>query len=306
MSELRNLLVPVDFSPYSLRALDLAIALARSTGGEITAIHVAPYRSVPVPPYGGAFFPEEPSAEQRADLISALRVFVAPAREAHVLKEMVLHVGDVEHEINRRAASMPADAIVLGTHGHGGFQRLVLGSITEKVLHKAPCPVLTVPAGVPETETAASAGGTIAFGTVLCPVDFSEPSAASVRWATQLAKAGGAKLVLLHVLEKIPEKDPRAYLHFNMPNYVSFLEVDARERIDALIPAEAKSAGETEQVFRQGKPHEEIVRLAEERNVGMIVMGVHGRDTIDFSLFGSTTNQVVRHASCPVLTVRRA
>lgn len=301
MSDLRSLLVPVDFSTYSLRALDLAIALARSTGGEITAIHVAPYRSVPVPPYGGAFFPEEPSAEQRADLMSALRVFVAPAREAHVLKETVLHVGEVEHEINRRAASMPADAIVIGTHGHGGFQRLVLGSITEKVLHKAPCPVLTVPARAPEAE-----GGTIAFGTVLCPVDFSEPSASSARWAAQLAKAGGAKLLLLHVLEKIPEKDPRAYLHFNMPNYVSFLEVDARERIEALLPAEVKSAGETEQVFRQGKPHEEIVRLAKERNVGMIVMGVHGRDPIDFSLFGSTTNQVVRHASCPVLTVRRA
>ena len=84
--------------------------------------------------------------------------------------------------------------IVIGTHGAGGFEHLVLGSVTEKVLRRATCPVLTVP---PRARTTAK----LPFKRILCPLDFSESSLAALDFAFSLAQQGDAELTILHVFE---------------------------------------------------------------------------------------------------------
>jgi nucleotide-binding universal stress UspA family protein len=81
-------------------------------------------------------------------------------------------------------------------------------------------------------------------------------------------------------------------------------EDDARRELRAAVSDEARRWCDCSEVTAIGKPHEEIVLLAAEHKADAIVMGVHGRNSLDLALFGSTTNQVVRHATCPVLTVR--
>jgi nucleotide-binding universal stress UspA family protein len=79
---------------------------------------------------------------------------------------------------------------------------------------------------------------------------------------------------------------------------------DIRAGLQALVPGHARGCCRTEELVTVGRPHEEIVRLARDRDADLIVMGVHGRSALNLALFGSTVNQVVRHASCPVVTVR--
>ena len=93
-----------------------------------------------------------------------------------------------------RAAALPADLVVMGTHGRSGFERLVLGSVTEKVLRKAPCPVMAVP---PPAVTV----GKLPYGRLLCPVDFSDSSEAALRFACSIAEEADARLTIVHVFD---------------------------------------------------------------------------------------------------------
>lgn len=85
---------------------------------------------------------------------------------------------------------------------------------------------------------------------------------------------------------------------------IDALRVAARRKLHALVPDEARAWCETEEVAALGRAYEEIVRMARERDADLIVLGVHGRSALNVVLFGSTANQVVRNATCPVVTVR--
>jgi nucleotide-binding universal stress UspA family protein len=139
---------------------------------------------------------------------------------------------------------------------------------------------------------------------ILCPVDFSAASDRALRYAVSLAEEAKAKLTVLHVLEWFPEQDIREHRHFDVPEYRRFLEEDARRRLAKAVPAEARAWCEPAELVGCGKAYREILRVAAEEKSDAIVMGVHGRGALDVLLFGSTANQVVRHATCPVLTVR--
>ena len=123
-----------------------------------------------------------------------MTTFCQAATAAGVAVDLRVVSGHPLAAILDHAASLPADLIVIGTHGVSGFQHLVLGSVTEKVLRRATCPVLTVP-------PPAQATSTLPFKRLLCAVDFSEPSLEAVRFAGSLAREAGARLVLMHVLE---------------------------------------------------------------------------------------------------------
>jgi universal stress protein A len=164
MLALRRILCPVDFSDFSRRGLDLAFALAARSGAEIIALHVT---ATPPPPSAAfpevpAFFPLDPTVSER--LRRELDRFVAPSRTPDIPLRTVVVEGAPVTRILQEAGETGADLIVMGTHGAGGFERWVLGSVAEKVLRKAPCPVLTVSKGGKE----AFALDPGPFGRVVC------------------------------------------------------------------------------------------------------------------------------------------
>jgi nucleotide-binding universal stress UspA family protein len=205
--------------------------------------------------------------------------------------------GAVVPEILRTAMELPADLIVMGTHGLSGFERLLLGSVTEKVLRKAPCPVLTVPRQVGDAEPH------VTFKTIVCGVDFSGASNRAFEVALSLAEEAGGRLALLHVLESLPEEDSPYYARFNVPEFRSALEQDARSQLGRLVPEEARAWCEPDEVLRYGRAYREILAVAADRHADLIVLGAQGRGAVDRALFGSTAQHVVRGAACPVLTV---
>jgi nucleotide-binding universal stress UspA family protein len=184
----------------------------------------------------------------------------------------------------------------MGSHGRSGFERFVIGSVTEKVLRNAGCPVLTVP---PRTATTA----TLPFKRILCPVDFSEPSLGALQTAFSMAEEADARLTVLNVLAW-PDDETFLVETFNDRSLLARLEEETARRLDAFITDDARVWSRPEVKVAVGKPYREILASAKDMAADLIVIGVHGRGTAGLTLFGSTTNQVVRRAACPVLTIR--
>ena len=204
---IKRILCPVDFSVVSERALIHAAALTMWHEAELTTLFVSPTTDAARP--GGKANPRR-SDEQK------LSAFISAAVGASGTVRQLVTRGSVVTEILRVAAEMPADLIIMGTHGTSGFRRLVLGSVTEKVLRSSLCPVVTVP---PEANHRASEP--VAFRTVVCAVDFSDSSTRALEYAVSVARKAGGRLVLLHVLEWFAEERRRANhgeRHYNTPN----------------------------------------------------------------------------------------
>jgi nucleotide-binding universal stress UspA family protein len=205
--------------------------------------------------------------------------------------------GSAVGQIILEAKELGADLIVMGTHGVGGFERWVLGSAAEKVLRKAPCPVLTVTKARPEAFPLDPGR----FGEVVCALDLSDSSRRTLAHAASLAQESGAHLTLLHVLEDVPQEEAAVMqAGLDLAAYRAQRCQEARNRLRSI----AEGVGIHEEVVSVGSPHREILRLAEERRAGLVVVGVHGRRMRDLFHFGSTAHHVVRGAGCPVLTVR--
>ena len=297
MVEIRKILCPTDFSNFSERALEHALALAKWYGSEISVLHVIPRVLMPPEAYPYLSEPLMPDPQARERALEELGRFVHRARERGVATEVRLEEGDAVDEILKLAKDMPAHLVVMGTHGRRGFERLVLGSVAEKVLRKASCPVLTVshePTGAPEKAV---------FKKILCPVDFSACSTKALEYALSLAKEADAHLTLLHVLEAALEEagDVAA---FALSEYKDFLKRNALERLKDAVPDEAREWCEPEFLVASGRSHRQILNVAKKQDVDLIVMGVQGRSAVDLALFGSTTHHVVREATCPVWTIR--
>jgi nucleotide-binding universal stress UspA family protein len=158
-------------------------------------------------------------------------------------------------------------------------------------------PVLTVP-------PRAQATSKLPFQEVLCPVDFSSCANAAVRLALSIAEEGDANLTILHVLEPVGDA-PIATRHFNVPEFRREYQQWANGQLQALLLDDAADRCRPTTRVAEGKAYVEILNAAAHDGTDLIVMGVHGRNPLDLMLFGSTTNQVVRRATCPVLTVRR-
>ena len=234
----------------------------------------------------------------RQALEARLEPWLQAARAKGLATRVVFDEGhNVSAPILNHAFLLPADLIVLGTHGLGGFERFLLGSVTEKVLRKAGCPVLTVP------PPAVNAPKPV-FKRLLCPIDFSPSSLAALQAAFSLAKESDAHVTLMHALDW-PAEDDLVVERLEAPEFRLSVEASVRRRLDALISDEERTWAEPTVVVTHGKPYRRIVEVAEHEQSDLIVMGVRGRNPMDLMLFGSNANHVVRQASCPVLTLRQ-
>ena len=135
---------------------------------------------------------------------------------------------------------------------------------------------------------------------ILCPVDFSEPSHKAVEYAKALREKFGAELLLLHVIEPFLTQ---SFIAFD-PNLGTQVVEEVEEKARELLENLRQASPDIQTMIRKGKPYEEIVEVAKTEKVDLIVMGTHGLKGISHFLIGSVAEKVVRHAPCPVLTVK--
>ena len=297
MVSINRILCPIDFSDFSLDALRHGLELAQWYSAKLTLFHVYQVSQ----PLGVEGMPVTVPVFVAADptkLAEEVRRFCAPLLgPSGQSAEIVVRPGDAAREIRTEAERLPFDLMILGTHGRSGFERLFLGSVTEKVLRSTRVPVLTIPPPVREP-------GSPLYKTILCPLEFSPASIRAVEYALSLAQEASARLILLHAIEGVlGDADAQTIGHLGLTEYYDQLERDAVTRLRAVVPDDARVWSRPEERVVRGRAYREILKVVAEERVDLVVMGVQGKGVVDRLMFGSTTHRVIREAGCPVLTL---
>jgi len=213
--------------------------------------------------------------------------------------EKVMERGISPHEvISGYAKKNHADLIVMATHGRSGLSNILLGSVTEKVIQTASCPVLVVKKPTHADLTK------LLFNRILVPTDFSESSRQAMEYAIEIAQKYRARITLMHAVEV---RFHPAYYAGGVESIFD-LDPDVKPRIQARLEAFLQSFDlsgvEVTSYVTDGDSHNEIVKTAQSQQHDLIVMSTRGHDEIADYLIGSTTDRVIKRAPCPVFVVR--
>lgn len=290
MIEVRRILCPVGFDGFSERALRYAVQMARWYGARLHVLHVRPPQTT-----------SSAAVDVRDAELATLDVLVDRYRFPHVeISTELVESGEPADAIIASAEARDVDLIVTGSHGRTGVQRVLLGSVVEGLLHRSGRPVLTIPRHLDSVH----AGHAVGFSHVLCAVDFSAASIDALAFALSIAEESESQLSVLHVIEKAPELvDPSLALTVGVEQIRAAAEAQKLAQLHALVPADARDYCSIDTAVLEGGASRQILHRAAEGHVDLIVLGVHGRSTLDVVLFGSNSKDVIRLARCPVLIV---
>jgi nucleotide-binding universal stress UspA family protein len=290
------MLVATDLSAPADEAVRQAHEWATALGAELVVCHVVPARYLANP-----LFPqrnendslEAVEFERRAAELVTARVSELTGRSPEDFR-LSMDIGRPEAGILRAATSLRVELIVIGNRGETGLDRVLLGSVSERVVQHAHCSVLVAR---PMSER----------GRVLVATDLSDPSLPAVGIGALEAKRRRAKLVVMHNLDLWPPPLGAEVMGLAAGEIVPSPAVVEEERLRAVRHLKELLAGhgvEGESTVTTGLPDASIVRLADEIHPELLVIGTHGRTGFSRLALGSVAERVVQMASCSVLVVR--
>lgn len=298
MLTLDRILVARDFSSVSDRALRQGLALAARTHASLHVLHAdvlhdveKPTDNHPAPAEGVDALRQELKAEgsvsgadlESVSVVEAVRRDVAPA-------PAILNYAEEED----------IDLIALGTHGRRGPSRIVLGSVAEEVVRRAPQPVLTVRGA--SSDAGLSSPRPVEH--ILVPVDFSDYAREALLYAREWATLYDAEIEVLHVVEE--DLHPAFYVGgvSSIYDVEPDLEEKVKETLKDFVTDTIGSGADVTTHMRTGSASSTIVEFAAEVDVDLVSLSTHGRTGLKRFLLGSVAEKVVRHVDCPVLTVK--
>jgi nucleotide-binding universal stress UspA family protein len=284
---IERILVPVDFSDLSMKALTVGQQIATLYGGKVTPVHV----HIPITemdePYalGMSSSVYQDFDKIEINLKDRLTEVTEDFLDEEYIDEAVIAFGNPAQSIVDLSEDF--DLIVMTTHGRTGFSRFLLGSVAEKVLRLAHKPVLVV-------EDESDVGN---FEKILVTTDFSENSAAAFPIAIDIAKKANSKLHLLHILSfEQFDKDETDISIENLRQ--ERLKVVANEYFHPIRENLSYSVETSDD-----SPHEAILKHVSENDYNLVIMSTVGRTGIRYLMMGSTTTNVVRHVKTAVLSI---
>lgn len=290
--QFKYILCPVDFSDFSVTAYQYALSIAEYYKARLVALHVVELWKYPFADYAAheADYAKFSRAMNEGGEVK-LRRFVSEHSPGALQPELVVHQGNAPNCILSFAQKQNTEIIVMGTHGRRGFDRLVLGSTTDRVMRKSACPVLVV-SDPAHKALCTGPDGHHRLSRILYCTDFSHNSERARGYAISLAAEYGAELTLLHVAEKVPDLAK-----------AEAMIAEHTRKLDKLVLETERKNLNVKLVVKCGKPYEEIVRHATEVQASLIIMTTRGGETLDRAVFGSTTYRVIQLGPCPVLAV---
>lgn len=301
MYPFRNVLFPTDFTPHARAALKYAAAFAREGAGRIVLFSVqggsVPANLLTLP--DRAF--EESENKWLADLRRQVKEILADHLLDGLEVEPLIVEGDPAPEIANAARELNIDLVTIVTHGRKGLARALWGSTADEIIAEAPCPVLTI--RPPQRDFVEHRDGhtQLHLNRILLATNFRDSSIPAAQMAAELARESGAEFHTISVIgdfmdqiaDLFPESGGQARRHL-------------REYVEEKMNGFAREAGSPAIThIAEGRPYEQVVRLATEQDVDLIVIGT----SVHNSLFGGTPvlgpeiERVVRNAPCPVLCV---
>lgn len=286
-AEIRQILFPSDLSQGSDRAFEHAALLARRLGARLTLYH-----AVQSPALACAVDPEDPHFEalRRAEAQARQHLEHRLDRESDDCEVLIGRAAAIEEELLRVIAVRRPDLIVMSTHGRQGLSRLVLGSVTERVVRFAGSPVMCV--------REPDHGVALPYRRLLVPTDLSEASRRAFPIAAELARSFGADVIALHVAAP-PDA---AASGTSGISYAVEVGLPSEERLLSFVAPDFEGV-RVVPVVEIGSAWDVILAAARVERADLIVMSTHGRGGLAQRMLGSHAGRVVRHACCPVLVV---
>jgi len=292
MLSLASILLPVDLSDRCVGEARYAIRLAEHFGSGLTLLHV-------LPPH--IYFELETAGARREDRQDLLMERNDRARrdlDALLETEMrdlpvsrILEEGEPAAKIIEYAHSGQFDLIMMPTHGYGPFRRLLLGSVTAKVLHDADCPVWT---GVHMERGAPAAPDGLHH--IVCAVNLGPQSAAVLDWASRMAAEFKARLSLVYVVVSL---DPRTEEYYVSPEWRAQMMKLAQADVEGL---QSTVGSHAEVHLRVGDVHRAVCSAAEDLHADLLVTGRSAMSGVTGRL-PSNTYAIIRDSPCPVVSV---
>ena len=295
MLAISRILVPTDFSDRCRGILPYVKALAQKHGAEVILLHVVdPFYTIPPTGFSAAVvIPVSPSViaerEQQLDEFATSDLEGLPVKR-------VVQKGDPAIEIGSVAQVESVSLIALPTHGYGALRRLLLGSVTSKVLHDAACPVLT---GVHSEDLPALRAAR--FSKVLCAIDLGPQSEDVLAWASELAADFQAKLSIVHSIAPLDAGFPYA----PSPDFRLEMEAAVRNEIERLqVATKTESAASH---ILGGGPARAVSALAKSSGADLLVIGRGPEDPSSPRFSGARLPRnayaIIRESPCPVISV---
>jgi nucleotide-binding universal stress UspA family protein len=298
---IQNIIVPIDFSKMSMEAIQIARQLARRFSASMHLAHVRPFNyaadfvapAPPIPPF--AFMPYEQNGEQ-----TALKELKQVATECGVssAKCDVLGGAPPFDEICRLGQTIPADLIVMPTHGRTGLKHVFLGSTAERIVQHSSCPVL-----VTRKSSGESNPSRFRVRTILVPVDFSSCSREGLRYAIAFANEFGARIILVHASYLGYVYSCEGTAIYDIPSLQKAARKTAERKMREFVRSVNFGNVKFETVFTEGSPVVDICAFAKDHDIDLIITSTHGLTGFTHVLIGSIAEHVVRHAPCSVLVV---
>jgi nucleotide-binding universal stress UspA family protein len=295
--EIKTIFCATDISDFSNHAVSWGIALAQEFNAKLYVCHVVDFPTCITYGDGPIFFVDQQS-QAIGNATHQLKQLVGDKK---IQWEPLVTVGHAGDEISRLAKEKGADLAISATHGRSGLKRLILGSVTERLMRTLHCPLLIVRG--PELDPNILSEQRLIFKKILVGCDFSEDSALAFQHGLSLAQEFQSELHLVHVME------PPVYMDI-FKTSVEFgkeLQMELRSRLKdklkMMVPSEAFNWCVPQTVLLDGPSHEELIRYAKTNNMDLIVLGVRGQGLVERLFVGSTTDRIVRQTPSPVLSV---
>jgi len=294
MTTIQRILYATDFSPISEPAWDSAKQFGRLFGAEVVLLHVVP--PLPVLPTKGNL-PElydELIQSARREAEAGFDRLLASVAGSGINVRIHLEDGPPAQRILEVAAKEAADLLIVGTHGRTGLSRAIFGSVADRLVRQAPCPVLTVQPTlreVPRREIRR-----------LCyATDFSPTARAAWPWVVAIARPSGAQVDLVHVtFQPVPDRHLSAEALARMTH---MLHEQGRTEAERFLAGSELPREQIRLCLTHGNPGEQIVHRAYEQADDLIIMGTHGWSAVVRWMLGSVAHHVIQAAPCPVLTI---
>jgi nucleotide-binding universal stress UspA family protein len=290
MLSLSRILLPIDFSDQCRGMLPYARAVAERYSAEITLLHVAnPFVAIPATGMAGPELIPMPRSVF-AQKTGQMDGFGADELQGLTVRRLI-YEGDPTEQIVGFIETEHMQLVAMPTHGLGVLRRFLIGSVTAKVLHDAPCPVLTSvhmdrpPHHLPVT-----------FSNIVCAVDLGGKSQDTLGWAAQFASDFQARLTIVHA---VPALSPGFELSFggDWKNDVANLAREDVERLQTAVGSHASGI-----YIEEGQPAKTVCSFAKSSGADLLVIGRGSQEGLTGRL-RTNAYAIIRESPCPVVTV---
>jgi nucleotide-binding universal stress UspA family protein len=278
---IRNILVPIDFSTMSINAIATAKRVARRFDARTHVVHVNQFANPPV------------IVAAQLNTV-AKRTGLSPREQRPLIRGAAPF-----HDICRVAQELPADLMLMPTHGYTGLRHLFLGSTAERVVQHSPCPVFVVR----QKEQWSKITPRLSIKRILVPVDFSDCSREGLNYAIRFANEFGARLILLHAMYLGYIYSSDGMVVYDLHGLQEAARESAKHQMQELVRKVNFGRLKFETILTNGSPPLEICSFAKDHGVDLIITSTHGFTGLKHALIGSVAERVVRHAPCSVLVV---